>query len=77
MIKFDPAKVSPTANFAGFAINGVGPDPDYRAAVCKQGAATGNFCSHISSLPGGGTRMSMPGVFQPGDDGGPVTSAAC
>ena len=73
VIKFDPAKVSPTASFAGFAINGVGPDPD-RGALCKQGAATGNFCGHIHSLPGGGTRISMTGLFQPGDDGGPVTS---
>ena len=73
VIKFDPAKVSPTASFAGFAINGVGPDPD-RGALCKQGAATGNFCGHIHSLPGGGTRISMTGLFQPGDDGGPATS---
>jgi hypothetical protein len=73
VIKFDPAKVTPTANFAGFPINGIGPDPD-RGALCKQGAATGNFCGHIHSLPGGGTRISMTGLFQPGDDGGPVTA---
>lgn len=27
VIKFDPAEVAPTDNFAGFAINGIGPDP--------------------------------------------------
>lgn len=74
VIKFDPAKVTPTANFAGFAINGIGGDPEWHAAACKLGAATGDFCSRISSLPGPGPRMAMQGLFQPGDDGGPVTS---
>ena len=74
VIKFDPAKVTPTNNFAGFPINGIGTKPDYRQAVCNQGGASGNHCSHIGSIPGQGTRTSMSGIFQPGDDGGPVTS---
>ena len=74
VIKFDPASVAPIANFAGFAINGIGPDPAYRQPACKLGAATGDFCSGIGSLAGPGPRMSMSGLFQPGDDGGPVTS---
>lgn len=74
VIKFDPAAVTPTANFAGFTINGIGPDPDYRHPACKLGGATGAFCGGIGSLSGPGSRMSMPGLFQPGDDGGPVTS---
>jgi hypothetical protein len=76
VIKFDPAAVTPTASFAGFPINGLGPDPAYRQPACKVGAATGAFCGAISSLAGPGPHMSMSrsGPFQPGDDGGPVTS---
>src|SRR5262249_21604416 len=29
VIKFDPAKVAPVADFGGFAINGIGPDPAF------------------------------------------------
>jgi hypothetical protein len=76
VIKFDPAAVTPTANFAGFPINGVGPDPVYRQPACRAGAATGASCGGIDSLGGPGPRMNMSrsGPFQPGDDGGPVTS---
>ena len=75
VIKFDPAKVMPTASFAGFAIYGIGPDPAYRQPACTLGAATGAFCGGIDSPGGPGPRMSMSraGLFQPGDDGGPVT----
>ena len=38
VIKFDPAKVVPTANFAGFPINGVRPDPDYGQGACNNAA---------------------------------------
>jgi hypothetical protein len=69
VIRFDPAKVVPIANFAGFAIDGVGPDPEWHPPECKLGAATGEYCSGNSSLPGPGPRMSMQGLFQPGDDG--------
>ena len=54
MIKFDPAKVTPTANFAGFAINGIGPDPDFRQPACTDGAATGDQCGKITTIPGPG-----------------------
>jgi hypothetical protein len=76
VIKFDPAKVTPTANFAGFAINGIGPaDPDFRLAVCTDGAATGNQCGHITTLAGTGRGRNMAGcTFQPGDEGRPVTA---
>ena len=75
VIKFDPAKVTPTANFAGFAINGIGPDPDIRQPVCTDGAATGNQCGHITTAPGPGPIRNMAGCpFQPGDEGRPVTS---
>jgi hypothetical protein len=74
-IKFDPAKVSPTANFAGFAINGIGADPDWHAHACTNGAANGRQCGGIASIPGPGPRSAMNhAVFQPGNDGGPITS---
>ena len=75
VIKFDPAKITPTANFAGFVINGIGPDPEWHQPECRLGAATGDFCSGNSTIPGPGPYMAMPrGNYQPGDNGGPVTS---
>lgn len=75
VIKFDPAKVTPIANFAGFVINGIGPDPEWHQPECRLGAATGDFCSRNSTIPGSGPHMSMGGgENQPGDNGGPVTS---
>jgi hypothetical protein len=75
VIKFDPAKVTPTANFAGFAINGIGPDPDFRQPACTDGAATGNQCGVITTMPGPGPSRNMSRCsFQPGDEGRPVTS---
>src|SRR5271170_44270 len=44
VIQFDPAKVLPVANFGGFAINGIGPDPAFGQIACKQGRTTGNSC---------------------------------
>jgi hypothetical protein len=73
VIKFDQAKVTPINNVAGFPINGIGPDPDFRQPACTQGAATGNNCSHVGSLPGPGPNVAMHAPFQPGDDGRPVT----
>ncbi|WP_067972462.1 chymotrypsin family serine protease [Mycolicibacter icosiumassiliensis] len=75
VIKFDPAKITPIPNFAGFVINGIGTDPEWHQSECRLGAATGDFCSDNSSLPGPGPRMTMGGgANQPGDNGGPVTS---
>lgn len=75
VIKFDPTKVTPIPNFAGFLIKGIDTSPHAQGQqACKFGAATGNFCSVIFSIPSPGPRMSMHGLFQPGDDGGPVTS---
>jgi hypothetical protein len=75
VIKFDGAQVTPTANFAGFAINGIGPDPDFRQPACTDGAATGNQCGKITTIPGPGPGRNMAGApFQPGDEGRPVTA---
>lgn len=74
VIKLDPTRVIPIANFAGFNINGIGPDPAWHQPACKFGAATGDSCSDISSIPSPRPRISMSVPFQPGDDGAPVTS---
>jgi hypothetical protein len=75
IIKFDPAQVTPTANFAGFAINGIGPDPDFRQPACTDGAATGIQCGIITTIPGPGPSRNMSRCpFQPGDEGRPVTA---
>jgi len=75
VIKFDPAKVTAIANFDGFVINGIGPgNHEWHQPACKLGAATGYICTRIMSFPGPGPGMNFSGLFQPGDDGGPVTS---
>jgi hypothetical protein len=73
VIKFDPAKVTPVANYNGFAINGIGPDPAFGEIACKQGRTTGNSCG-VTWGPGqdpGSIVMQVCG--QPGDSGAPVT----
>lgn len=74
VIKFDPAKVMPTALFSGFPVNGIGPDPGPGQTICTQGAATGPNCGFIKF--GGPTpgilATDMP-AYQPGDNGAPVT----
>jgi hypothetical protein len=73
VIQFDPEKVIPVANFGGFAINGIGPDPAFGQIACKQGRTTGNSCG-VTWGPGqdpGTIVMQVCG--QPGDSGGPVT----
>ncbi|WP_424048521.1 serine protease [Mycobacterium sp.] len=73
VIQFDPAKVAPVANFGGFMINGIGPDPAFGQVACKQGRTTGNSCG-VTWGPGqdqGTIVMQVCG--QPGDSGGPVT----
>lgn len=74
VIRFDPAKVSPTANYAGFPVSGIGPDPDWHQPACTNGAANGVRCGGIATMPGPGPRAFIGrSPFQPGDDGGPVT----
>ena len=75
VIKFDPAKVAPIATADGFAINGIGPNPDPFQKACWLGAVTGNVCSHFNAyalpfVP----RRNLVDEARPGDDGGPVTS---
>jgi hypothetical protein len=74
VIKFDPAKVTPTAHFDGFTINGIGPDPVFNQPACVHGAASGDTCGSIR------TPTAVPGVvgagmgsWNPDDVGEPVT----
>lgn len=73
VIRFDPAKVAPVANYGGFQIDGIGPDPATGEVVCKDGRTTGNSCGVVFG-PG-----QDPGTIvaqlcgQQGDSGGPVT----
>ncbi len=73
VIKFDPAKVIPVANYNGFVIAGVGQDPAFGAIACKQGRTTGNSCG-VTWGPGqdAGT-IVMQVCGRPGDSGAPVT----
>jgi len=53
VIKFDPAKVTPTSNFDGFAINGIGPDPPQLHTPCVESRAdghapTGHVCVDVT-----------------------------
>lgn len=73
VIQFDPAKVVPTADYNGFPIDGIGPDPAFGQIACKQGRTTGNSCG-VTWGPGqdpGTIVMQVCG--QPGDSGAPVT----
>lgn len=74
VIKFDAAKVTPLANFAGFAINGIGPDPGPGQPICTLGGATGFNCGHIKF--GGRPDIVAAGMssWQPGDNGAPITA---
>lgn len=73
VIQFDRAKVAPVADYAGFPIDGIGPDPAFGQVACKQGRTTGNSCG-VTWGPGqdpGTILMQVCG--QPGDSGAPVT----
>ncbi|MFZ1174751.1 MAG: S1 family peptidase [Mycobacterium sp.] len=73
VVKFDPAKVTPVANYNGFLINGIGPDPTFGEIACKQGRTTGNSCGvtwGMGQVPG---TIVMQVCGQPGDSGAPVT----
>ncbi len=73
VIKFDPAKVTPVANYNGFVINGIGPDPAFGQIACKQGRTTGNSCGvtwGMGQTPG---TIVMQVCGNPGDSGAPVT----
>lgn len=73
VIRFDPAKVTPVANFGGFAINGIGPDPAAGQIACKQGRTSGNSCGVVFGPGQDPGTIVMQVCGQQGDSGAPVT----
>lgn len=73
VIRFDPEKVEPVANWNGFAIDGLGPDPAFGQVACKLGRTTGYSCG-VTWGPGQDPGTIVNQVCgQPGDSGAPVT----
>ena len=73
VIRFDPAKVTPTNNVDGFVIDGLGPDPAFGEIACKLGRTTGYSCG-VTWGPGKDPGTIVNQVCgQPGDSGAPVT----
>jgi hypothetical protein len=74
VITFDSTKVVPVADFDGFAIDGIGPDPGFSQPACTHGGATGFGCGQIT-VPGlePATMTANMSAWQPGDEGAPVT----
>ncbi len=73
VIKLDPAKVIPVANYNGFPINGIGPDPAFGQIACKQGRTTGNSCGVTWGMGQDPGTIVMQVCGRPGDSGAPVT----
>lgn len=71
VIKFDAPDLIPVSDYAGIAINGIGPDPVSDSFVCKWGPATPGACYRIRR--DGWPDVSMFGQFEAGDVGAPVT----
>ena len=73
VIKFDPAKVTPTNNVNGFVINGIGPDPKFGDIACKLGRTTGYSCGVTWGQGKDPGTIVNQVCGQPGDSGAPVT----
>ncbi len=75
VVVFDADQITPIPDFAGFAIDGIGPPPRLRAPACMQSGATGRTCFLI------GGRGLIPDDWiisaiecgTPDDTGAPVT----
>ncbi len=70
VIKFDPAKVQPSSNVNGFAINGIGPDIRQveLQSACQQSRATGRSCAQIFV-----NSQTLYECGNPDDEGAPLT----
>ena len=73
VIKFDPAKVTPTNNVNGFVIDGLGPDPNFGDIACKLGRTTGYSCGVTWGQGKDPGTIVNQVCGQPGDSGAPVT----
>lgn len=72
VIKFDPAMVVPVANYNGFVITGIGPEPGAGQIACKEGRTTGNSCGVTWGEGQSPGTIVMQVCGRPGDSGGPV-----
>ncbi|MCV7384309.1 hypothetical protein [Mycolicibacter longobardus] len=71
VVRFDVPELIPVSDYAGIAINGIGPDPVFDSEVCKWGPVTPGICNRI--IFDGWPRMTMREQFDAGDVGAPVT----
>ena len=72
VIKFDPAKVTPIADFDGFAINGIGPNASWGQWACKHSRTT-QSCFSIRGWALDPSIYTAKAPWQPDEDGAPVT----
>lgn len=70
VVEFDPLKVRPIADYEGFGIYDLVPDPGDAPQACKLGRATGVMCWDTQSSEGDPADNQW---WEPGDDGAPVT----
>ncbi|RFD25013.1 peptidase [Mycobacterium uberis] len=73
VIKFDPTKVLPVANYDGFLISGIGQDPAFGQVACKRGRTTGHSCGVTWGMGEASGTLVMQVCGRPGDSGAPVT----
>nr|WP_234807981.1 S1 family peptidase [Mycolicibacillus trivialis] len=74
VIRFDAAKVAPIPDFAGFAIDGIGPDAAPGQQACKNSRINGVDCVTVSAAPAPEPHTVLLHVCgDPGDSGAPVT----
>ncbi len=73
VIKFDPARVTPTNNVNGFLIDGLGRDPKFGDIACKLGRTTGYSCGVTWGQGKDPGTIVNQVCGQPGDSGAPVT----
>ncbi|QZA09639.1 S1 family peptidase [Mycolicibacter heraklionensis] len=71
VIKFDVPDLIPVSDYAGIAINGLGPEPQFDSLVCKWGPADPGLCGRITTPFG--PRVNLLAQFDHGDVGAPVT----
>lgn len=73
VIKFDTAKVAPTADFAGYPINGIGPDATYGQRACRDSQRDGVTCVEVSLAGVDPDTVVIHACGNPDDSGAPVT----
>lgn len=73
VITFDPAEVTPVPDFAGFPINGIGPDATWGQQACRDSRTTGVVCGRVSVAGADPDTVLFHKCGDPGDSGAAVT----